>query len=250
VTAPDPLATESAPEPMVIVRRDVLERLEVSVVHQLIHHQCSALSRDARKAYDALGREDAAGFVEEHVEKWLRYQRLEIPAVALLSDLAEHVERSNRHLEAIKELLARPDAPVQDRRALFWDLHHWATRLTGMTHERSLHVRADLNEMIDQAGLAEPAGAEVMPFRNRPSSNPKEVMDRETRHEQVAGNTQAPVAPVVQLHDKAQREAVEKSSESGLRNRQSNDLVLSLWLKQAPTSQSTSQKEQPHGSTP
>jgi hypothetical protein len=142
VTAADPIAGHFEPTPTVIVRRDVLERLQVSVVHATIHHQCRTLSRDAMRAYEALDREDAARFMEEYAATWLEYQRLQVPAVTLLEELAEHVERCNGFLESIKELLGRPDAPVQDRRGVFYELFTSTTRLAGMTRAMSLRVLA------------------------------------------------------------------------------------------------------------
>jgi hypothetical protein len=223
VTTPDPITKPPDSTPTVIVRRDVLERLQVSVVHNTIHHQCRALSRDARRAWEALDREDAATFLEEHTTTWLQYQRLQMPAAAPLEELAEHVQRSNGCLDSIKELLADPNAPVQDRRALFWELFNWATRLVGMTQAMSMRVLADLNEMIDQAGLAQAAGADVMSFRNRPPSGIEdqyqEVMERDTEQEPAAGNAPATVTSIAQLREKVDRDAVDTPSESGSRNR-------------------------------
>jgi hypothetical protein len=172
---------ESEGPATVVVLRDALESLRLSLVATTLHHSCKALSSDAKRARDELDRAGATALTGDLTRTWLEYQPLTLSAPVLSDELRELVARSNRCLTAIQSILGNPfpsrppglpgdvgagdDASIREATGLFHQLWTSSTLLVGKTRESSRRVMTDLEQVIDQAGLNEPTGGAVTPIR-------------------------------------------------------------------------------------
>lgn len=263
--------TEAEGPQTVFVLRDALENLRVSVVTTMLHHSCSALSSDAQRAREELNRDKAAAVTPDLAQTWFQHQPL--PTDALSDELSELVTRSNKTLRAIQELLSKPllfssevqsgeqDPHVREAWRLFHDLWASTSNLVGQTRASPHRLLTDLQDVVEQAGLDEPNGAEIMPIRKEVRAG-LGAQQREVAPERHPLTTEnAPreekgdehLANVTRLRDQVADETLstQRDAESGhpLTQHMNQPPSLDVFRKvQRPGGAKRSGKEQPDGS--
>ena len=192
-----PFETNAEPfvVPMVLVPRDTLEALRLSVIATALHHRCHALRLEAMKANEALMRDGAQALTRELASTWLQQERL-TPSLELAEPLAELVRKSNEALDGINTLLERPlrnaaeggEASVADQaQSLFNQLWTWSTQLEGLTEARWLRMLSDLEDVVDQARLdREATKPQLAPVGKRPADFVSQYEEVATRDQEAS----------------------------------------------------------------